>query len=91
MAAELEGKLGLTSELIQGSGGIFEVEYKGAKVFSKKMLNRFPEDVEVPEIIRLMDQGIDLKEAQAKAAEGIPEPPSFMEWFGKFFKGDKEA
>ncbi len=87
MAAELEGKLGLTSELIQGSGGIFEVEYKGTNIFSKKAVNRFPEDVEVPEIIRLVDQGLDLKEAQAKAAENIPQPPSFMEWFGKFFKG----
>jgi len=87
LAAELEGKLGVSSELIQGSGGIFEVEFGGTNVFSKKQLNRFPEDGEVPEIIRLLGEGLQITEAQAKAAEGIATPPSFMEWFGKFFKG----
>lgn len=88
MAAELEGKLGLSSELIQGSGGIFEVEYQGQNVFSKKMVNRFPEDSEVPMIITLLNQGVDLKEAQAQASQGIPHGPSFAEWLAKFFKGD---
>lgn len=87
MAAELEGKLGLSSDLIQGSGGIFEVEFHGANVFSKKSANRFPEDGEVPEIIRLIGEGVQLEEAQATAASGIATPPSFMEWFSKFFKG----
>lgn len=88
MAAELEGKLGLSCELIQGSGGIFEVEYQGQNVFSKKMLNRFPEDTEVPMIIGLLDKGVDLKEAQGEAAKGIPHGPSFAEWLSKFFKRD---
>lgn len=88
MAAELETKLDLSSELIQGSGGIFEVQYNGMNIFSKKNTHRFPEDAEVSEIIRLLGKGIELPEAQSQAAKNIPEPPSFMEWFGKFFKGD---
>ncbi len=88
MAAELEVQLGLNSELIQGSGGIFEVEYQGQNVFSKKAFNRFPEDGEVVAIVTLMGQGMSLKEAQDKAAEGIAQGPSFMEWLSKFFKKD---
>lgn len=78
----------MSSDLIQGSGGIFEVDYGGVLVYSKKLKNRFPEDAEVPVIIHLLETGMSLEEAQAKAAEGIADPPSFMEWFGKFFKGD---
>ena len=88
MAAELEEKLGAAAELIQGSGGIFEVEYKGKNVFSKKALNRFPEDGEVAEIVRLIGSGIALNEAQQKAAQCINQPPSFTEWFGRLFKKD---
>ena len=78
--------LGSSSKLIEGSGGIFEVEYKGVNVFSKKSLNRFPEDGEVSAIVTLMDSGVDLAEAQRQVRENIAEPPSFAEWFTKLFK-----
>ena len=40
------------SELIAGSGGVFEVTVDGKKVFSKKALGRFPSDGEVLGLIR---------------------------------------
>lgn len=33
--------------LIPSSGGVFEVELDGELVFSKKALDRFPEDAEI--------------------------------------------
>ena len=44
--------LDIESELIGGSGGVFEVTVDGKKVFSKKALGRFPEDGEVLGLIR---------------------------------------
>jgi selenoprotein W-related protein len=43
----LERELGLTSRLVASSGGVFEVEYQGELIFSKKSLGRFPETGEV--------------------------------------------
>jgi len=40
------------SELIAGSGGVFEITVDGAKLFSKKALGRFPLDGEVLTLIR---------------------------------------
>lgn len=34
-------------ELIEGSGGVFEVERDGELIFSKKKLGRFPEHEEI--------------------------------------------
>lgn len=42
---------GAEVELIEGSGGVFEITRNDALVFSKKKLNRFPEDSEVDAII----------------------------------------
>ena len=39
-------------ELIAGSGGVFEVSLDGSLVFSKKKLNRFPEDGEIAALVR---------------------------------------
>ena len=44
--------LDVESELIAGSGGVFEITVDGLKVFSKKALGRFPEDGEVIGLIR---------------------------------------
>jgi len=44
--------LGLESELIQSSGGVFEIEYGGNLVFSKKSLGRFPDQGEVLGLIK---------------------------------------
>lgn len=38
--------------LIKGKGGVFEVVLDGALIFSKKKLGRFPEEGEVPELVR---------------------------------------
>jgi selenoprotein W-related protein len=38
--------------LIESSGGVFEVDADGKLIFSKKQLDRFPED---GEILRLLD------------------------------------
>jgi selT/selW/selH-like putative selenoprotein len=40
------------SELIAGSGGVFEVIVDGKKVFSKKALGRFPAPGEIVGLIR---------------------------------------
>jgi selT/selW/selH-like putative selenoprotein len=45
-------ELGLQSELIRSSGGVFEVEYGGQTVFSKKKLHRFPEQGEIVGLIK---------------------------------------
>jgi selenoprotein W-related protein len=34
-------------ELIEGSGGVFEVEKEGRLLFSKKKMGRFPEPQEI--------------------------------------------
>ena len=44
----------LDVELIASSGGVFEVSVDGKTIFSKKALNRFPEE---GEIRRLLDRG----------------------------------
>jgi len=38
--------------LIASSGGVFEIEYDGNLVFSKKNLGRFPDEKEVLNLIR---------------------------------------
>lgn len=37
--------------LIEGAGGAFEIERNGEAVFSKKALNRFPEDHELDALL----------------------------------------
>jgi selenoprotein W-related protein len=44
--------LGVQSELIPSSGGVFEIEYGGNVVFSKKNLGRFPDQGEVLGLIK---------------------------------------
>jgi selenoprotein W-related protein len=47
----LEHELGIQAELIGSSGGVFEIEYEGKLVFSKKAIGRFPD---VGEVVRLI-------------------------------------
>lgn len=42
----------MKSELVPGSGGVFEVAVDNVKIFSKKELGRFPEDGEILAAIR---------------------------------------
>ncbi len=82
MAAELERCLSQSSELIQGSGGIFEIEDGGALIFSKKALGRFPEDGEIVAIVKGIDAGLPIEQAKADAQKACP-PPTFGQWFQK--------
>lgn len=43
--------LGVKAELIEGSGGVFDVEVDGAVIFSKAKEGRFPEADEIIAII----------------------------------------
>jgi len=43
----LKERFDLDSELVDGSGGVFEVALDGRPVFSKKQLGRFPNNGEV--------------------------------------------
>jgi selenoprotein W-related protein len=51
LAAEIKKSFGVESKLIGSSGGVFEVEADGKKVFSKESLGRFPEDGEVVKLL----------------------------------------
>jgi len=84
LAAELESKLNESTQLIQSSGGVFEVEDNGTLIFSKKALGRFPADYEVLDIIRGVESGIPLSEAQEKAGADVPKPVSFFQWLESF-------
>lgn len=85
MAAQLEETLEEASELIESSGGVFEVEDQGVVIFSKSQTHRFPDDGEVLETIRLRATGISLEEAQAQAGAKAATPPTFLNWFKQTF------
>jgi hypothetical protein len=91
LAAELEEHLGSKSELIQSSGGVFEVESAGQLIFSKKALNRFPEDHEIVAITKCLESGMSLAQAQEEAAAGVPKPPDFGKWFATLLAGRKRG
>ena len=42
---------GFSSELIESGGGVFEIRANGHLIFSKKKLNRFPEEGEIVKFI----------------------------------------
>ena len=48
---ELVSKFGITSELIESGGGVFEIRANGHLIFSKKELSRFPEEGEIKDLI----------------------------------------
>ena len=55
-ASSLEAKLkqtfqGVDVQLISSGGGVFEVAVNGQLIFSKKSLDRFPEDGEIEKLI----------------------------------------
>ena len=52
MGDELKGQFGAEIELIASSGGVFEVNVDGELVFSKKSLQRFPEDGEIGSLLQ---------------------------------------
>jgi selenoprotein W-related protein len=52
LAAEIQQAIGVPSELVSSSGGVFEIFVDGRKIFSKKSLGRFPEDGEIVGMLR---------------------------------------
>ena len=54
MAAEIKKELGIDSQLVRGSGGIFVVSADDRKLFSKKEEGRFPSEKEIIEKLRSM-------------------------------------
>jgi len=42
LAAELSKRLGIDAKLVKSAGEVFEVEYGGELLFSKRRLGRFP-------------------------------------------------
>ena len=51
LEAELKKQFETEVELIAGSGGVYEVELDGKMIFSKKALNRFPDDGEIIKLV----------------------------------------
>ena len=54
MAAEIKKQIGIDSELVRGSGGIFDVTVDGKRIFSKHDEGNFPSEKEIVEKIRNM-------------------------------------
>ena len=52
MAATLKKELGVDSQLVRGSGGIFVVSVDGQPIFSKKEEGRFPSEREIVDQLR---------------------------------------
>jgi selT/selW/selH-like putative selenoprotein len=52
LAATLKKELGLDSEIVRGSGGIFVVSVDGKKIFSKHDEGRFPTEKEILDQVR---------------------------------------
>jgi len=54
LAAEIKKQTGIDSELVRGSGGIFDVTVDGKRIFSKHDEGNFPSEKEIVEKIRNM-------------------------------------
>ena len=51
MRDSIESKFGIKTELIKGTGGVFEVSLNNSLIFSKKDLGRFPNENEIEDLI----------------------------------------
>ena len=80
MAAEIESELHESSELIQSSGGVFEVEENGTLIFSKKGSGRFPGEGEVLSIVGATRNGMTLEEARKVAVPDTHPSSTFVDW-----------
>ena len=52
MSAEIFDSTGISAELVDGGGGIFDVKLDGELVFSKFESNRFPKTGEIAAILK---------------------------------------
>ncbi|MCP3903833.1 MAG: hypothetical protein GY715_09380 [Planctomycetes bacterium] len=51
MAAHLKQKFDVDTELIEGSGGVFDVKLDGELIYSKDETGTFPEHVEIEKLV----------------------------------------
>lgn len=51
LADSIKEKYGIDTELIKGSGGVFDVALNDHLIFSKDSLGRFPESGEVEDLV----------------------------------------
>jgi selT/selW/selH-like putative selenoprotein len=54
LAAEIKKQLGVDSQLVRGSGGIFDVTVDNKKIFSKDDQGRFPTEKEILDQLRVV-------------------------------------
>jgi len=54
LAAEIKKELGVDSQLVRGSGGIFDVSVDNKRIFSKKEEGRFPSEKEIVDQLRAL-------------------------------------
>ena len=52
MAAEIKKELGVDSQLVRGSGGIFDVSVDNKKIYSKYDTGKFPNERELVEQLK---------------------------------------
>jgi selT/selW/selH-like putative selenoprotein len=55
LAAQIKKELGIDSQLVRGSGGIFDVTVDDQRIFSKKETGHFPTEKEIVEQLRAME------------------------------------
>ena len=51
MREDINERFGYWAQLIESSGGVFEVTVNGDLIFSKKQLDRFPEHNEIIDLV----------------------------------------
>ena len=56
MAAEIKKELGVDSQVVRGSGGIFDVSVDNKRIFSKHDEGRFPTEKEIVDKLRGMQK-----------------------------------
>ena len=54
---KLSNLFGIESKLIESGGGVFEVKVNNNLIFSKKQLDRFPEEGEIENFIQAIEEG----------------------------------
>jgi len=56
LAAEIKKELGVDSQVVRGSGGIFDVSVDNKRIFSKHDEGRFPTEREIIDKLRGMQK-----------------------------------
>lgn len=56
MAAEIKKELGIDSQVVRGSNGIFDVSVDNKRIFSKHDEGRFPSEKEIIDKLRGMQK-----------------------------------